>query len=121
MFADPTSLNVNAVNYPLPRVFNPVAGGVSRFQNADESFTLEISHQVIKGKRERGLLKIIQKKITADPFIPANNVENYASAHVVLDNPKQGFTDEELGYLLEALGDYIKNDTYQAKFVGGEA
>jgi hypothetical protein len=122
MYGDPITFTVNAVNKVLARVFNPIPGGPSRFAMADETFSCEISHQIIKGKRERHLCKLVQKAITANPFIPAENVENFASCYIVLDNPRQGFTDLDLRYLLKSVSGFMNaSDANMDKFIGGEA
>jgi hypothetical protein len=121
-FADPITITVNAVNKNLARVFQPIAGGPSVFSMADETFKAEISHQLIKGKRERHLWKVTQKAITANPFVPAENVENYATCYIVVDNPRQGFTDVELQYLVQATTSFIASVTgNRDKLINGEA
>jgi len=121
-FADPITITINAVNKSLARAFQPIPGGPSRFVMADESFLAEISHQIVKGKRERHLWKVTQKAITANPFIPAENIENYASCYLVLDNPRQGFTDTELQYLVQGTTSFIASVTgNRDKFINGEA
>lgn len=120
-FSDPITITVNAVPQDLDRAFQSVPGGPSIFTMADETFKVEISHQIIKGKRERHLFKIVQKAITANPFVPAENVENIASCYIVLDNPRQGFTDAELQDLVQATVDFIGNtSTNRDKLVNGE-
>lgn len=120
-FADPQSVTINSVAKSLPRVFQPLAGGPSTYMNADETFKLEISHQVVKGKRERHLVKLTQKAITANPFVPAENIENIATAYFVLDNPKQGFVDTDLQFLCSGLFAWLATTANRDKFIGGEA
>lgn len=122
MYADPIVVTVNAVATDLPRVYQPVPGGPSVFESPDGDLKVEISHQIVKGKRERHLLKLTQKAISPNPFVPAENVENYSSCHVVLDNPRQGFADADLQFLVQAVADFLGNTTANRdKFVGGEA
>jgi hypothetical protein len=121
-FADPITVTVNAVAQVLPRVYQPVPGGPSTFKLADETFKVEISHQEVKGKRERHMFKITQKAVTANPFVPAENIENFASAYIVVDNPKQGFTDAQLGYLMNGITAFMNGSASNtSKFIGGEA
>jgi len=121
-FSDPITITVNAVNKNLARQFQPIPGGPSTFGMADESFKAEISHQIVKGKRERHLWKVTQKAITANPFVPAENVENYATCYLVLDNPRQGFTDVDLQYLVQATASFISSVTgNRDKLINGEA
>lgn len=118
-FSDPTSITMNAVAKSLPRIFAP--SGPSTFKSADDEFKLEISHSEVKGRRERHLVRITQRAVVADPYVPTNFAETRASVHLVLDNPLVGFTDAELGYLVEALADFIRDNTNQVKFIQGEA
>lgn len=121
MYADPITVTVDAVPVTLPRVFNSVPGGPSVFESPDEGFRVEISHQTIKGRRERHLLKITQKVLTADPFVSANNIEVVASAYVVVDNPKVGLDDDTLLKLLDGLTLFLSTSTNGSKLIGGEA
>jgi len=121
MFADPISVTVNGAAKSLPRVFS-TAGSPSTFKTTDDEFTLEIAHQAVKGgRRERHLVKLHQRKLTADPFNPTTNMESKASVHLVLENPTMGFTDTELGYVMKALCDFLNVPANQTKVVGGEA
>jgi hypothetical protein len=119
-FSDPIAVIVNAVSKSLPRVYSP-APGPSIFKTADDEFRVEISHADVKGRRERHFIRLTQRKVAADPLTPATNVESKASVYLVLDNPVNGYSDTELGYLMKALNDYLVLSTNPAKFIGGEA
>jgi hypothetical protein len=119
-YADPISVTVNAVAKSLPRSFS-AAGSPSIFKTSDDEFRVEISHQDIKGRRERHFFRLTQRKIGADPLVPAVNLESKASIYMVLDNPVTGYSDTELGYLVQAIADFLGNATNKTKFVGGEA
>lgn len=119
-FSDPISVTINAVAKSLPRVFSP-GGGASVFKTTDDEFKVELSHQEIKGRRERHFIRISQRKIGADPLTPATNIESTTAAYLVLDNPKTGYTDTELGYLLKGLCDFLNVAGNQTKFLAGEA
>lgn len=121
-FSDPITIEVNAVDQVLARVFNPVPGGPSLFTLEDESFQVEIGHQRIKGKRERHMFKVTQKALTANPFVPAENVENFASCYIILDQPRQGFADADLQYLMQSVCDFIGlTAANRDKLINGEA
>lgn len=119
-FSDPISVTFQAVAKSLPRVFSP-AGAAAVFKTSDDEFKVELSHTEVKGRRERHYIRISQRKIGSDPLVPATNLESTASAYLVLDNPKTGFTNAELGYLMQALCDFLNVTGNQTKFVGGEA
>lgn len=118
-YADPVSVTINAVAKSMPRVFT--ANGPSTFKMTDDEFKLEISHANVKGRRERHLIRLTQRKIGADPLVPATNIESKTSVYLVLDNPVTGYTDTELGYLIAGFCGFLTNATNQTKFIGGEA
>lgn len=120
MYADPLTVTVNSVAKTLPRIFSE-SGQPSTFKVGDDSFKLEISHSTVGGRRERHLVRLTQRLIGADPLNPALNVENKSNVYIVLDNPSVGFTDAQLGYLVQALADFIGDSTNKTKFIGGEA
>lgn len=120
-FSDPISITVNAVAKSAARVYSP-AGAPSTYKAANDEFVIEIAHQEVKGgRRERHLLKITQMKVVSDPLNAALNMEAKASAHVVIEHPKMGFTDVEIGYLVKALTDFVGTAGNQTKLIGGEA
>lgn len=119
-FSDPISLTVNAVPKSMPRMYSPV-GQASIFKTSDDEFKAELSHVEVKGRRERHFIRITQRKIGADPLVPATNLESTASVYLVMDNPKTGFSDTELGYLMKSLCDFLNIAGNQTKFIGGEA
>lgn len=119
-FSDPVSVTVNAVAKSLPRIFSP-GGTASNFKTTDDDFKLEISHQEVNGRRERHFVRFSQRKIGADPLAPATNIESKASVYLVMDNPITGYSDAELGYLLQGLCDFLNVSGNRTKFIGGEA
>jgi hypothetical protein len=121
MYADPITVTVAAVPVDLPRVFQPVGGGPSLFIAPDESLKVEISHQVVGGRRERHLLKVSKKALTPDPFDSSRINESTCSAYVVIDNPKFGFSDAELGEVAQGLIDFLDVPDNLSKLIGGEA
>lgn len=122
MYAEPLTFAINGVAKDLTRSFQPLSGGPSLFQLADESFKAEISHQLIKGKRERHFLKLTQRLVSANPFVPAENVENFASVYIVCDNPRQGFTDTQLKYIIDGVCTFFAGSAANKdKFLNNEA
>lgn len=121
MFADPIEVTIATVATDLPRVFQPVPGGPSLFIAPDESLKVEISHQTVGGRRERHLLKVSKKALTTDPFDSTRINESTCSAYIVIDNPKFGFSDEELGEVAQALVDFLNVPANLVKLIGGEA
>lgn len=90
-FADPQSITISAVTTPLPRT--SVSGDETVYSSSDGLITLQASHD--SGKRLRHVLRVNHSKITADPFIPTDNVKVSMSNYMVFDVPIVGYTVTE--------------------------
>jgi len=118
-FTDPQSITVSAVTSSLPRV--STGQGVSSYQSADGLITLTASHAY--GRRTRRVLRVDHSKITADPFIPAQNTKVSMSNYIVFDVPPAGYTNAD------ALAVYTgfkavftaTSDALITKLLGGES
>jgi hypothetical protein len=87
-FADPQTITISAVTTPLPRV--NTEGDETTYQSADGLIQLLASHD--SGKRLRHVIRVNHSKMTADPFIPAENVKVSMSCYTVFDVPVVGYT-----------------------------
>lgn len=90
-FTDPLSVTISAVTTPLPRT--SMSGDESLYSSADGLITVQASHD--QGKRNRHLLRINHTKLTADPFIPAQNTRVSMSNYIVFDIPPAGYSVAE--------------------------
>jgi hypothetical protein len=90
-FSDPQSITISAVTTPLPRV--TTGDGNSRYTSADGLIALSASNSY--GKRSRRVLRLDHSKVTADPFIPAQNTKVSMSNYIVFDVPVVGYTNAE--------------------------
>lgn len=90
-FSDPLSVTISGVTSPLPRV--STQGDETTYQSADGLIQVLASHD--SGKRLRHLLRINHSKLTADPFIPSENVRVSMSNYIVFDVPPVGYTAAE--------------------------
>lgn len=99
MFTDPQSITVNAVAQSMPKIV--VGTGSATYRSADENFQMRISHQSTKS-RTRRMVRVDQTVIAADP-LTAQNFSQSAGVYLVIDEPKFGFTDAQLDYLVDAL------------------
>jgi hypothetical protein len=118
-FSDPQSITPTGGSaISLPRT----AAGENRsvYTSADGLNVFQISSQY--GKRNRRTLRITQNKITADPFIPANNVRINGTVYIVTDFPVAGFTVAEQAALAGGLCTYASASTNAnlVKLLGGE-
>lgn len=115
MLADPQSVTVNAVAIPLPRTSNgPTVNG---YTSADGNQGMT-TKQNITATRFRREVRLTQKKIAADP-ISAINKEIGLSVYLVVDEPRTGFSDAEIGYQIDALKAWLTSTNYN-KVLGGE-
>nr|UJQ85955.1 MAG: hypothetical protein 2 [Leviviridae sp.] len=115
MLADPQSVTINAVATSLPKV---QAGPTSNQFTTVDGNTSMTTKQNTSASRFRREVRLSQKKIAADP-ISAINKEIGASVYLVIDEPRAGFTDTELKYLIEALKGWLTAGN-QDKILGGE-
>jgi len=117
-YADPQSVTVNAVAQSMPRIASGNNEGA--FGSADGAFRLAVSNAY--GRRTRRSIRLTQKKISADPFIPERNVESSASVYVVVDHPVNGFTNAELKFLVDGFTAYLtaSSGAKVTQLLGGE-
>jgi hypothetical protein len=117
MFADPQSVTVNAVPISLPRVGSTSPSTIGSFRSADGNTTLDI-RQNSSQARFRREVRLSSAKVAADP-VSAVNKQISTSIILVVDEPKWGFSDTELGYLTSALVAYFTN-ARRDQLLGGE-
>lgn len=115
MLADPQTVTINAVATPLPKTSNGPT--VNVYTSADGN-TAMTTKQNVTASRFRREVRLSQQKIAADP-ISAVNKQIGASVYLVVDEPKTGFSDVELGYLIDALKAWLTSVNYN-KVLGGE-
>ena len=117
MFADPQSVTINAVAASLPRVGSSAPQRLGTFQSADGTVRLDV-RQDQSQNRFRREVRLTQKKVAADP-ISAVNKEVSTSVLIVIDEPKWGFSDTEIGYLTAAMVAWFTNPK-RDQVLGGE-
>jgi hypothetical protein len=115
MLTDPQSVTVNAVAISLPRVQE--GNGVHVYASADGNQTMT-TKQNTSASRFRREVRLSQRKIAADP-ISAVNKEIGLSVYLVIDEPRTGFSDAEIGYQIDALKAWLTSANYN-KVLGGE-
>lgn len=115
MLADPQSVTVNAVAISMPRTQQGVSQNL--YTSADGN-TFMTTKQNVTASRFRREVRLSQKKIAADP-ISAVNTEKGFSVYIVIDEPRAGFSDAEIGYAIDALKAWLTSANYN-KVLGGE-
>lgn len=117
MLTDPQTVTVNSVAKVMPRVLS--TGTSAKYMLADESFTLDISHQTAKDGRIRSMAKTTQRAVVADPLTNVNDYETL-SIHTVIDRPNYGFTQAQVEQLVA--GHFAwQNTAMVAKLFGRES
>jgi len=116
--ADPQSVTINAVANSLPRTSSGTNVGV--FTKDDSTVQLTVSHQI--GKRQRRLIRLNHKKISADPYLPATNVAVSMSVGLTIDVPPAGYTVTEQKQIVDALAAWLtaSSGANITKVLGGE-
>lgn len=118
-FADPQSVTIGGTATSLPRTF--FEGTEGRFTSADSATSLRVSHAY--GKRTRRLIRLDNKKMSADPINPNINVPTSMSVQLVVDTPVQGYTVSEQKAIVDALVAYLTTGTGArvTQLLGGES
>lgn len=117
MYADPQSVTVNSVAQSMVRMGSSEPNRIGSFQTPDGTFSFDI-RQNKTANRFRREVRLTQKKVAADP-ISSINKEVSTSVLIVVDEPRWGFTDTEIGHLTAALIAWFTNSN-RDKLLGGE-
>jgi len=115
VLADPQSVTINAVATSLPKVVN---GPNQNVYTSADGVTSLTTKQNITSARFRREVRLSQHKVAADP-ISGLNKDLGLSVYLVVDEPKSGFSDTEIGYLIDALKAWLTSTNYN-KVLGGE-
>lgn len=118
-FTDPQSITIAGVTTPLPRV--ETGKNESSYLSSDGLIRLSASSAY--GKRTRRVLRVDHSKLTADPFIPAQNTKVSMSCYMVFDVPVAGYTNAQQ---LEVYTGFktaftATSDALITKLLGGES
>jgi hypothetical protein len=116
--AKTTASTVGATVYTTPRT--GMSDSAAKYSTADGNLTLSISHQI--GKRVRRVVRLDYKAILADPLLTGVNAEQSMSVYIVVDAPKQGFTQTTQKDFVDHLTTWLSSSSYANtfKFLGGE-
>jgi len=118
-FTDPQSITISAVTTPLPRV--NVGNNASDYLSADG--LIKLSAQNAYGRRTRRVLRVDHSKLTADPFIPTQNVKVSMSNYIVFDVPVAGYSNAEALAVYAGFKTLFtaSSDALISKLLGGES
>lgn len=119
MFTDPTTVTIDTIGKPLPRV--SVGNMTATYRSADGALELNIAHSA--NKRERSVVRLTANKVGADPFNASVSKSYTAQAYLVIDSPLNGagFTDSELESHIKGLLAFLQGTGNIAKILGKES
>jgi len=117
MYNDPQSVTINAVAKSMPRQGTSSPDRIGTFSTPEGDFTFDV-RQNKTNNRFRREVRLTQKKVAPDP-ITAINKEISTSVMIVVDEPRWGFSDTELGYLTAGIIAWFTNAN-RDKLLGGE-
>lgn len=110
-------MTVNAVAQTLAAISREKQKSVYR-EDVGE-YELVISH-IENAKRDRRVVRLNRTITTADPFLPAQNVEVSHSVYLVIDAPIAGFTSTQLKDDVLGLTAWLSSANV-LKVLGGES
>lgn len=96
-----------------------ISSEMGKFGNSDLTYELAVLHS--RKGRARHVLKLTQRKISADPLLPSQNREYSQSVHFLIDHPIQGFTATEVSTFAAVFVDYARTAGLIAKLVQGQS
>lgn len=99
-FLDPTTITVNSIAIPLNKIRDD--GLTSEYMSSDQSVNLVISHQRLKNKRIRTLLRMQQTKSVTNPLTGQSVLES-ATFSTTIDRPPYGWTAVDLKQAVDGL------------------
>jgi len=118
-FSDPQSITISGSAISLPRVSS--GDNKSKYSSTDGLVDLTASSSY--GNRTRRVLRVDHSKITADPFIPAQNREVSMSCYMVFDVPTVGYSNTEVKAVYTGFNSLYTASTSALidKLLGGES
>lgn len=118
-FADPQKVKIEAVETTLPRV--ETGKNESSYSSSDSLIKLSASSQY--GARTRRVIRLDTSKVTADPFIPANNVKVGMSSYLVFDIPNVGYTNAQAKAVYDGFIEALQTGSSKliTQLLGGES
>jgi hypothetical protein len=118
-FTDPQTITVSGSTSSLPRT--SVRDNESKYMSPDGLIVLSASHAY--GRRTRRVLRVDHSKITADPFIPAQNTKVSMSNYIVFDIPVAGYTNADAKAVYDGFKALFtgSSDALITKLLGGES
>jgi hypothetical protein len=115
MLSDPQAVTVNGAAKSLPLTKAEVN---SRSYTTAEGDLVLLTRQQVTKDRFRREVRLTPTIVATDPLSSEQDYQS-ASVYLVIDEPRVGFTDVQLGYYVEALKTWLSSGN-QAKLFAGE-
>jgi len=97
--ADPQSVTIDGTPVSLARTGLSMTEG--SFASADRKYQLTVKHS--NGTRYRHLAQLKLVDIVSNPLVPDQNVNIETHAHIVIDAPRNGLSDAQVGDIADAI------------------
>lgn len=104
--ADPQSITLAAA-ISLPRI--QTSGLASEYVSADGTANLQVSHRVVRGRRQ-SLVRVSRKKVSTDVLTDTKS-EIEAIVNFTINRPAVGFTETELIELVTGVSGWLTAST----------
>jgi len=116
---DPQSITISGTAIALPRT--SVGANSAEYKSSDGLVTLSASHAY--GRRTRRVIRVDHSKLSADVFIPSQNVKQSMSNYLVFDLPPAGYTNAEAQAVYAGFKALFTgtSDALIVKLLGGES
>lgn len=118
--SDPQSITITGVANSLPNVSRVDRNAV--YSKDDATVIEKVSHNVGKARTRRSV-RLDLSKVTADPYIPAQNRRLGSSYIISIDVPNEGYSVTEQKDALKGLFAQLQatSDAMLIKILGGES
>jgi len=117
--ADPQSITISGSTISLPRV--STGNKQSEYLSSDGLTGLKLASSY--GNRTRQTVRLDLKKVSADVYLPSQNVERSMSCYLVFDRPVQGYTNADALAAFVGFNTLVTASTNAVitKLLGGES
>lgn len=118
-FSDPQTITISGVTTSLPRVSTRPSG--SDYTSADGLITLKADHS--SGRRSRHVVRVDHSKVSADVYLPTQNVKHSMSVYTVFDMPPVGYSAAEALAIFTGFNAQLTavSNALITKLLGGES
>jgi len=118
-FTDPQSITISGTAISLPRV----SSGENNSQYLSSDGLVKLTASSVYGRRTRRVLRVDHNKISADPYLPSQNVKKSMSNYIVFDLPDVGYSNTEAIAIYQGFKALYtaSTDALISKLLGGES